>query len=83
MRRARIGPGDWLVSSDGRPLNRNSAGHQWRTLRQAAGLDGYTLDDPRHFYAGGLIAAVLDSCGLCADRRVLISVTCEFTLNQR
>jgi integrase len=45
VRRAGIQPGDWLVSSNGGPLNRNSAGHQWRQLRQAAGLDGYTLHD--------------------------------------
>ena len=45
VRRAGVQPGARLVSDDGRPLNRNSAGHQWRKLRQTAGLDGYTLHD--------------------------------------
>jgi integrase len=77
----------WLLSSDGRPLNRNSAGHQWRQLRQAAGLDGYTLHDLRDFYASGLIAA---GCDVVTVQRTLGGLagpdkrlTCEFTLNQR
>jgi hypothetical protein len=37
--------GDRLFSNAGVPLNRNSAGHQWRQVRKAAGLDRYTLHD--------------------------------------
>jgi integrase len=53
-------PGGWMFSRDGVPLNRNSAGHQWRQVRKDAGLDGYTLHDLRHFYASGLIASGCD-----------------------
>jgi AAA domain-containing protein len=35
-----VRPGDWLFSNAGAPLNRNSAGHQWRQVRKAAELDG-------------------------------------------
>jgi integrase len=77
VRRARTGSGDWLVSSDGRPLNRNSAGHQWRQLRQAAGLDGCTLHDLRHFYASGLIAA---GCDVVTVQRALGHSSATITL---
>ncbi|WP_164702610.1 site-specific integrase [Modestobacter sp. KNN46-3] len=77
VRRAGTGPGDWLVSSDGRPLNRNSAGHQWRQLRQAAGLDEYTLHDLRHFYASGLIAA---GCDVVTVQRALGHSSATITL---
>ncbi len=50
----------WLFSNGGSPLNRNSAGHQWRQVRKAAGLGVYTLHDLRHFYASGLIASGCD-----------------------
>src|SRR3954451_1039884 len=58
------GPGrdDFLfVTGDGGPHNRNTAGEQWRRIRQAAGLDDcYTRHDLRHFYASGLIASGCD-----------------------
>jgi integrase len=54
------GPAGWMFSRDGVPLNRNSAGHQWRQVRKDAGLEGYTLHDLRHFYASGLIASGRD-----------------------
>ncbi len=60
VRSAGVRPGEWLFSTAGVPLNRNSAGHQWRQVRKAAGLGGYTLHDLRHFYASGLIASGCD-----------------------
>ena len=33
------GPGGWMFSRDGVPLNRNSAGHQWRQVRKDAGIE--------------------------------------------
>jgi integrase len=60
VRRGGVQPGDWLLANVRQPLNRNSAGHQWRQVRKAAGLDGYTLHDLRHFYASGLIASGCD-----------------------
>ena len=51
---------DWLLSNARLALNRNSAGHQWRQVRKAAGLDGYTLHDLRHFYASGVAASGCD-----------------------
>jgi integrase len=53
-------PGRLAVLQRGSPLNRNSAGHQWRQVRKAAGLGAYTLHDLRHFYAIGLIASGCD-----------------------
>ncbi len=40
VRSTGVRPGDWLFSNAGAPLNRNSAGHQWRQVRKAAELDG-------------------------------------------
>jgi integrase len=54
------GEEEWLFGSGGAPLNRNSAGHLWRGVRNAAGLRDYTLHDLRHFFASGLIAAGCD-----------------------
>jgi len=61
VERACVQRGDWLFTNAGQPLNRNSAGHQWRQVRKASGLQGYTLHDLRHFYASGLIAAGCDA----------------------
>ena len=59
--RTGVGPSDLLfIGQDGRPLNRSSAGHQWRQVRRAAGLGPFTLHDLRHFYASGLIAPGCD-----------------------
>ena len=49
----------WLFGG-GALLNRNSAGHQWRQARAAAGMAAFTLHSLRHFYASGLIAAGCD-----------------------
>jgi len=50
----------WLFGDDATRLNRNSAGHLWRGVRVACGMDDFTLHDLRHFYASGLIAAGCD-----------------------
>ncbi|GAA2199046.1 tyrosine-type recombinase/integrase [Sinomonas flava] len=44
------------VQSGRHLLNRNAAGNQWRNVREAAGLEEFTLHDLRHFCASGLIA---------------------------
>ena len=59
------------------PLNRNSAGHQWRQFRKAAGLDGNTLHDLRQFYAGGLIAS---GCDVVTVQRALGHSSARITL---
>ncbi|CCG05160.1 tyrosine-type recombinase/integrase [Blastococcus saxobsidens] len=68
---------DWLFTNAGQPLNRNSAGHQWRQVRKASGLDGYTLHDLRHFYASGLIAS---GCDVVTVQRALGHSSATITL---
>ncbi len=77
VRSTGVRPGDWLFSNAGVPLNRNSAGHQWRQVRKAAGLDGYTLHDLRHFYASGLIAS---GCDVVTVQRALGHSSATITL---
>ncbi len=67
----------WLFSNGGSPLNRNSAGHQWRQVRKAAGLGVYTLHDLRHFYASGLIAS---GCDVVTVQRALGHSSATITL---
>jgi hypothetical protein len=52
--------GEWVFSLGGSPLTRNAAGHRWRRVRLAAGLEQFTLHDLRHFHASGRIAAGWD-----------------------
>ncbi len=52
--------GEWVFSLGGVPLTRDAAGHQWRQVRLAAGVEQFTLHDLRHFYASGRIAAGCD-----------------------
>lgn len=78
VRQLGLAPGDWLFSGqDGCPLNRNSAGNQWRQIRKAAGLVAYTLHDLRHFYASGLIAA---GCDVVTVQRALGHSSATITL---
>jgi integrase len=77
VRSTGVRQGDWLFSNAGVPLNRNSAGHQWRQVRKAAGLDGYTLHDLRHFYASGLIAS---GCDVVTVQRALGHSSATITL---
>lgn len=78
VRRLGLVAGDWLFSGqDGRPLNRNSAGDQWRQIRKTAGLGAYTLHHLRHFYASGLIAA---GCDVVTVQRALGHSSATITL---
>ena len=78
VRTTGAGTGDWLFSLGGTPLTRNAAGHQWRQVRVAAGLEQYTLHDLRHFYASGLIAA---GCDVVTVQRALGHSSATITLN--
>jgi integrase len=77
VQRAGIQQGDWIIPNAGQPLNRNSAGHQWREVRKAAGLGRYTLHDLRHFYASGLIAS---GCDVVTVQRALGHSSATITL---
>jgi integrase len=55
-----VGPEAWLFTNGPYPWNRNSAGNQWRRLRETVGMEEFTLHDLRHYYASGLIAAGCD-----------------------
>ena len=50
----------WLFANGPHVWNRNSAGNQWRIIRQAIGMEEFTLHDLRHYYASGVIAAGCD-----------------------
>jgi integrase len=77
IRRAGLQRGDWLFANAGLPLNRNSAGHQWRQMRKSAGLGEHTLHDLRHFYASGLIAS---GCDVVTVQRALGHSSATITL---
>ena len=69
--------GDWLLPNGDGAFNRNSAGEQWRRVRKAAGLQGFTLHDLRHFYASGLIAS---GCDVVTVQRALGHSSATITL---
>ena len=76
--RTGVGSSDWLfIGQDGTPLNRSSAGHQWRQVRRAAGIGPFTLHDLRHFYASGLIAS---GCDVATVQRALGHSSATITL---
>jgi len=77
VQRFGVRAGGWLFSPGGQPYNRQSAGEQWRRVRRAAGLAGYTLHDCRHFYASGLIAA---GCDVVTVQRALGHSSATITL---
>ena len=66
-----------MIANAGQSMNRNSAGHQWREVRKATGLGGYTLHDLRHFYASGLIAS---GCDVVTVQRALGHSSATITL---
>jgi integrase len=68
----------WLFQSGNALLNRNSAGHHWRKIRETTGLESFTLHDLRHFYASGLIAA---GCDVVTAQRALGHASATITLN--
>jgi integrase len=55
-----MGAEGWLFTNGPYVWNRNSAGNQWRRLRETVGMEEFTLHDLRHYYASGLIAAGCD-----------------------
>jgi len=59
-------------------LDRNGASHQWRLIRARVGMVEFTLDDLRHFYASGLIAA---GCDVVTVQRALSHASASITLN--
>lgn len=59
-------------------MNRNSAGNQWRNLREQTGLEEFTLHDLRHFYTSALIAA---GCDVATVQRALGHSSATITLN--
>lgn len=76
---ATYGSRDGLVLTNGADLwNRESAGHQWRMARKAAGMEEFTLHDLRHYYASALIAA---GCDVVTVQRALGHSTPTITLN--
>jgi integrase len=67
----------WLFPCEGvNPLHQNSVGYLWRRARSAAGVD-YRLDDCRHYYASGLIAA---GCDVVTDQSALGHSSAAVTL---
>ncbi|MCM3556447.1 site-specific integrase [Janibacter melonis] len=73
------GPERWLFCNGPEVWNRNSAGNQWRRIREAAGLGSdLTLHSLRHFYASGLIAA---GCDVVTVQRSLGHSSATVTLN--
>ena len=69
----------WLFTSDfEHPFHRNTAGHRWRDACRAAGVEGFTLHDLRHFYASWLIAS---GCDVVTVQRALGHSAPSITLN--
>lgn len=75
---APYGEDGYLFSLRGYVYNRNSAGNQWRRVRQQVGMDEFTLHDLRHFYASGLIAA---GCDVVTVQHALGHSSPSITLN--
>ncbi len=51
----------WLFLGEGQdPPHQNTVGYWWRKTCKAAGVEGITLHDLRHWYASGLIAEGCD-----------------------
>lgn len=49
----------WLFSEGGKPWHDNLADYRWRSTRTDAGLN-FKLNELRHYFASGLIAAGCD-----------------------
>ena len=72
-------PSRWLFVGEGvDPPHQNTVGHRWRKACRAAGVEGVTLHDLRHFYASGLIAA---GCDVVTVQRALGHAKATTTLN--
>lgn len=68
----------WLFSTGGHLWNRGMAGYYWREVREACGMEEYTLHDLRHFFASALIAS---SCDVATVQRTLGHSLPSITLN--
>jgi integrase len=69
----------WLFLGEGQdPPHQNTVGYWWRKTCRAAGVDGFTLHDLRHFYASGLIAA---GCDVVTVQKALGHAKATTTLN--
>ena len=68
----------WLFSTGGHLWNRGMAGYYWREVREACGLEDFTLHDLRHFYASALIAS---GCDVVTVQRALGHAQATITLN--
>ncbi len=72
-------PSQWLFTTvRGEPPHQNTVGHLWPKTCRAAGIEGMTLHDCRHFYASGLIAA---GCDVVTVQRALGHAKATTTLN--
>jgi len=72
-------PSRWLfVGTSDQPPHQNTVGHRWRAACRAAGVEGVTLHDLRHYYASGLIAA---GCDVVTVQRALGHAKATTTLN--
>lgn len=72
------GDEEWLFSTGGHLWNRGMAGYYWREVRQACGMDEFTLHDLRHFFASALIAS---GCDVVTVQRALGHSQPSITLN--
>ncbi len=72
------GDEEWLFSTGGHLWNRGMAGYYWREVREACGLEDFTLHDLRHFYASALIAS---GCDVATVQRALGHAQPSITLN--
>ncbi|WP_246021128.1 tyrosine-type recombinase/integrase [Arthrobacter echini] len=68
----------WLFSTGGDLWHRDMAGHYWREVRKASGLEEFTLHDLRHFFASALIAT---GCDVVTVQRALGHAQASITLN--
>lgn len=69
----------WLFLGEGDdPPHQNTIGYWWRKTCKAAGVEGITLHDLRHFYASGLIAA---GCDVVTVQKALGHAKATTTLN--
>ena len=74
-----IGKDRWLFAGDGGgPPHQNTISYWWRKTLRDARLSGIKLDDLRHFYASGLIAA---GCDVVTVQRSLGHSKATTTLN--
>ncbi len=72
-------PARWLFLGQGdAPPHQNTVGHRWRKACQAAGVQGVTLHDLRHYFASGLIAA---GCDVVTVQRAMGHAKATTTLN--